>query len=203
MAAIGGAAGSETSLLKLTEAYGLFPNNGAFLPATFHQSFVQDDERRNLPLPQSKQLADAGASFIITQMLRSVVGPQGTAANFPAMAGLSPSAPLAGKSGTGMVADVWFVGFTPRLIVGVWIGLPKNEVHLKLAEGFSGGKIAAPIVAKFIRSVRQIHPNLLAGDFERPANVRVLRIDPNRGCLTNGPGMEDFFIQGREPVMCH
>ncbi|GEM_PF-825587 len=202
MAAIGGAGGSETSLLNLTQAYGVFINNGRFVPATFHESFIQADMRRDLAPAPSRQVADPGAAFIVAEMLRSVVSPQGTTPNFPSLAGFSPSAAIAGKSGTGMVADLWFVSFTPHLVVAVWVGLPQNEIPLKMEDGFTGARIAAPIVAKFMRSVRQLHPELLEGDFQQPSNVVRLPIDPSRGCVKDNSSSAEYFLVGREPSSC-
>jgi membrane peptidoglycan carboxypeptidase len=202
MAAIGGASGSETSLLNLTQAYGIFVNNGRFIPATFHESFIQADARRTLTSAPSKQVADPAAAFVVTQMLRSVVSPQGTTPNFPSLAGFSPNSSIAGKSGTGMVADVWFVSFTPHLVVGVWVGLPQNEMPLKMEDGFTGARIAAPIAAKFMRSVRQLRPDLLEGDFQQPSSVIRLPVDPTKGCLKDNSSSMEYFIVGREPSRC-
>jgi len=202
MAAIGGAGGSETSLLNLTQAYSVFINNGRFVPATFHESFVQADARRILTSAPSKQVADPAAAFIVTQMLRSVVSPQGTTPNFPSLAGFSANSSIAGKSGTGMIADVWFVAFTPHLVVGVWVGLPQNEMPLKMEDGFTGARIAAPIAAKFMRSVRQLHPELLDGNFQQPSNVVRLPVDPTRGCVKDNSSSMEYFVVGREPAHC-
>jgi penicillin-binding protein 1B len=202
MAAVGGTSGSETSLFDLVQAYSVFPNNGKFVPATFHQAFAQDTRMRELVPTQSAQVADAGAAFVLTQMLRSVVGPQGTARSFPSLAGFAPDAPVAGKSGTGMVADVWFVAFGPHVIIGVWVGLPQNEVRLKMEDGFTGARVAAPIAARFVRGLRRFRPDLLVGDFEPPPNVTSLPIDASRGCLKAQSTVEEYFVVGREPLRC-
>ena len=60
-----------------------------------------------------------------------------------------------------MVADLWFFTTTSKVIVGVWVGLPNNEIHLDMEQGFTGGKIASPIVAKFLKALAKTNPNLL------------------------------------------
>lgn len=202
MSAIGGTAGSETSLLNLVQANSVFANNGRLVPATFEQSFTQNGVKEQLAGTPSVQLADPGAAFIVTQMLRSVVGPQGTAPAFPGLAGFRSDAAVAAKSGTGMVADVWFIAVTPHLIVGVWAGLPQNEIPLRLSDGFSGAQIVAPIVAEFMRSVRRRRPDLLMGEFKQPHNVARLRIDTTADCATARGDLEEYFITGREPLPC-
>lgn len=86
--------------------------------------------------------------------------------------------------------------------VRVWVGMPKNVPALKLEDGFSGGHTAMPIWAAFMRAVKLHRPDLLAGDFQRPSNVRVLRVESSTGCV-NKSGVEEFFIEGRVPAPCH
>lgn len=202
MAALGGAQGSETSLLDLTQAYSIFPNNGQFIPARFHQSFTQGKAHNSLTPAQPKQVASAAAAFILTDMMRSVVSAQGTAPNFRRQAGLLPTEEVAAKTGSGMIADMWFIACTPHLIVGVWIGLPNNEIKLDLNAGFTGGNLAAPLAAKFLRSVRQQRPELLTGTFKQPGGVSKRKVNSLGGCVTNGGEAEEYFIAGREPAPC-
>jgi len=60
------------------------------------------------------QLADQGAGFYVTQMMRLVVNPEGRAPNFLRSADFTSNSAVAAKSGTGMVADIWFSSVTPR-----------------------------------------------------------------------------------------
>jgi penicillin-binding protein 1A len=201
MAAIGGAAGSETSLLSLTQAYTIFPNDGRLVRASFHQSFIHDGARKGLAAAQAERVADAGAAFVVTEMLGDVLQPLGTAPQFRQATGLNDVA-LAAKTGTGMVADLTFVVFTPHLVVGVWCGLPQNEIKLKLEDGFTGGRVAAPVTAAFMRSVRRHHAELLTGEFARPANVTKIRINSRKNCAAANGDREEYFVKGREPSPC-
>jgi membrane peptidoglycan carboxypeptidase len=202
MAALGGAKGSETSLLDLTQAYSVFPNNGQFIAASFHQSFAQGEARNSLTPAQPKQVASATAAFIVTDMMRSVVSTQGTAPNFRRQASSLPTEEVAAKTGSGMIADMWFIVCTPHLIVGVWIGLPNNEIKLDLNAGFSGGNLAAPLAAKFLHSVRQHRLELLTGAFKQPGGVSKRKINSRVGCATERGVAEEYFIADREPAPC-
>lgn len=71
-----------------------------------------------------------------------------------------------------------------------------------MAGGFDGARIAGPIWVSFMKAVIRRRPDLLEGNFAHPSNVKLLRTDPNRGCVTNGLGIDEFFIQGREPSVC-
>jgi penicillin-binding protein 1B len=206
MAALGGTSGSETTLLDMVQAYSYFPNSGKMTQVTAYKSAYQTNDSSENSIDFARQLPqvnlDPAATFVTTQMMKSVVG-DGTGANFRLLANLPPTVHVAGKSGSGMIADLWWVSFTPRLIVGVWVGMGENLPELRMADNFTGGKVSAPIAAAFMRSVAQYRPELLRGQFAQPENVVVRRIDPTKGCLTNRGGVEEFFIIGREPSRCY
>lgn len=134
--------------------------------------------------------------------MRSVLTPGGTASGALSITGLSSDAQISAKTGTGQVADLWFVGFSKRLVVAVWVGMPRNKPLLKMEQGFQGATAAMPIWASFIKAVKQCRPDLLEGSFEVPPNVRALNIDPRRGCVTTGQGVVEHFIGGRAPKPC-
>jgi penicillin-binding protein 1B len=201
MLAIGGSAGTEVSLVNLVEGYTLFPNGGMKVTQTPFTSVYRDGVRLNVPHAAPVRVTDAAPAYIVSEMLRSVMQPGGTAAGLPW--GDLRNYSLALKTGTGQVADCWMIGFSPNgLVVGVWVGMPKNKPALTMSEGFDGARIAGPIWLSFMQTVRQHRPDLLEGEFQRPANVKVLRIDPSRRCITGGPGIDEYFVQGREAFPC-
>jgi penicillin-binding protein 1B len=200
--AIGGASGSEVSLSDLVSGYSVFPNAGLKVAPTAFTAVYQNGEKLNLPFVTSTRAIDPAAAYVVTQMMRSVIQPGGTAPNALSLAGLPANSSIAAKSGSGQIADLTFVGFSSRIVVGVWVGMPENVPTLKLEDGFSGSRVAMPIWAAFIKAVKHHRPDLLAGEFERPANVKRLRIDKVRGCVTDGVGVDEFFIEGREPPRC-
>lgn len=203
MLAIGGSAGSETTALDLCEGYSIFANGGAKVSHTPFAAVYRDGARINLPRPLPIRIVDPAPAYVLTQMMRSVLKPGGTASGALSLAGLSSDAEVSAKTGTGEVADLWFVSVSKKLIVVTWVGMPHNKPALKLEHGFQGVTTAMPIWASFIRNgVKLYRPDLLEGAIEMPANVRVLKIDPQRGCVTDGPGVEAYFVAGRELRRC-
>lgn len=205
IAALGGTNGSETSLLNLVRAYTVFANNGKLINPTAYKNAFQTENDKfnqiNFTGNQSAERLNPGATFITTQMLKSVVE-EGTAANFRQIAKLPADADFAGKTGSGMISDLWFVGFSPRILVGIWCGVPENLPHLRSADGFTGGKTAAPIAAEFLQSVAKYRSELLEGKFIQPETVVKRNVDANNGCLVLSDGREEYFIEGRESQPC-
>lgn len=203
MLAIGGSAGSETTALDLCEGYSIFANGGAKVSHTLFAAVYRDGARINLPRPLPARIVDAGPAYVLTQMMRSVLEPGGTASGALTLAGLPRDSQISAKTGTGQIADLWFVSVSKKLIVVTWAGMPHNKPALKLNHGFQGATTAMPIWAAFMRNgVKLYRPDLLEGKIEMPAEVRLLKIDPLRGCLTDGPGVEAYFVAGREPRRC-
>jgi membrane carboxypeptidase/penicillin-binding protein len=110
----------------------------------------------------------------------------------------SQERPSAGKTGTtDDYRDAWFIGYTPQVITGVWVGYDKPRPGGK---GFTGGSVAAPIWEKFMRKAMVSKPVV---DFPRPDNVVSVAIDPATGFLATAdcPGARDeFYIAGTEPT---
>jgi len=202
MLAIGGSAGSEVSVLNLAEGYSVFANNGMKITHMPLSAVYHDGVKINLVRKSPTRITDAASAYVVTQMMRSVLAPGGTANGALRLAGLPAEAQIAGKTGTGQIADLWFVGFSRRLIVAVWVGMPNNKPALDMKYGFDGARAALPIWASFIRGVKNDFPLLLQGEFEVPPGVRALTIDPKRGCVTNGRGLTEYFVEGREPEPC-
>lgn len=202
MLAIGGSAGAEASALAMAEGYSIFANNGVKVWSTPLNAVYRDGVELNLPLDNPVRIADPGPAYVVTQMMHSVLSPGGTASGALGMAGLSSDAQISAKTGTGQVADLWFVGFSKRLVVAVWVGMPRNKPMLKMEQGFQGATAAMPIWTSFIKAVKQHRPDLLEGGFEAPPNVRALNIDPQGSCVTKRLGVVEYFIAGRETKPC-
>jgi penicillin-binding protein 1A len=105
--------------------------------------------------------------------------------------------PVAGKTGTtNDIRDAWFIGFTPSLIAGVWIGfdqettLGKNEV---------GGRAAAPVWLYFMEKVMQRTP---VEDFPTPEGIIFVKVDPKTGLAAGGSdkgAIYEAFLDGAPP----
>ena len=143
--------------------------------------------------------ADAGRVLPATQaylaldLMRAVIlHPQGTGAKARSL-----GRPLAGKTGTtNSQADAWFIGFSPDIATGVWVGFDSKEV---LGKGETGGRAALPIWMDFMKVALERNPER---DFEVPDDIVFARIDPHSGLLAP-PGSPDgyfqAFLEGTEP----
>ncbi len=105
--------------------------------------------------------------------------------------------PAAGKTGTtDDNRDAWFVGFTPTLLAGVWVGFDERRV---LGHGEEGAHAALPIWLDFMTKALAGKP---VTDFAQPPGVVVARIDPATGLLPapGGDSIEEVFLEGTEPT---
>jgi penicillin-binding protein 2D len=134
------------------------------------------------------------AAFVTTQMLKDVLV-YGTAKSLKKF---SQERPAAGKTGTtDDYRDAWFIGYTPQVITGIWVGYDKPRPGGK---GFTGGGVAAPIWERFMRPALATRPSV---DFPKPDTVVSVAIDPTTGDLANAECPEkrdEYYIAGTEPT---
>ena len=156
---------------------------------------VYDSRRRSwneIP-PVITPVISPAAAFVTTNMLKDVMT-YGTAKSLKKF---SLTRPSAGKTGTtDDYRDAWFVGYTPQIITGVWVGHDKPRPGGK---GFTGGAVAAPIWERFMRKALASRP---AVDFVRPDTVVSVSIDPSSGYLATPDCPEkrdEIYISGTEP----
>jgi penicillin-binding protein 1A len=105
--------------------------------------------------------------------------------------------PAAGKTGTtDEDRDAWFVGFTPNLLAGVWVGFDERRM---LGRGEEGARTALPIWIEFMTKALAGTP---VSDFAQPPGVVVARIDPATGLLPapGTEGIEEVFLDGTAPT---
>ena len=101
--------------------------------------------------------------------------------------------PIAGKTGTtNDEKDVWFVGFSPDIAVGVYLGYDKPR---QIGRGATGGGLAAPIVREFFKVALADKP---AVPFRVPAGIKLIRIDARSG-MRAGPGAEKAILEAFKP----
>ena len=156
---------------------------------------VYDSKRRTwLENPAtSTPVLSPGVAYVTTQMLKDVMT-YGTAKNLKKFSQTHPSA---GKTGTtDDYRDAWFVGYTPQVITGVWVGYDKPRPGGK---GFTGGAVAAPIWERFMRKAVASKPVV---DFIRPDTAVSVEIDPETGFLATPDcpkKRDEFYIAGTEP----
>ncbi len=185
----------EVTLKDLVQAYTPLATGGTKAEARTILRIY--DRRRQAWIDNAPVLSPVmtpAAAFITTQMLKDVLT-YGTAKS---LRGFSQAHPSAGKTGTtDNYVDAWFVGYTPNLITGIWIGYDQPKSGGK---GFTGGAVAAPIWDRFMNKVVASRPNL---DFPVPETVLTRSIDPKTGFLAQKdcPQKQDeFFVAGTEPT---
>ena len=185
----------EVTLNDLVQAYTPLATGGMRSEA---RTIIRVYDRRRrawteTPPAVTPVLAPA-AAFITTQMMKDVMT-YGTA---KALRRFSQERPSAGKTGTtDDYRDAWFIGYTPQVITGVWVGYDKPRPGGK---GFTGGAAAAPIWERFMRKAVAAKPVV---DFPRPEGVVSVAIDPATGLLAaeGCPKRRDeFYIAGTEPT---
>ncbi len=188
-------AGSVTPL-ELTTAYAPFANGGTRV-TTYVIEKVEDNFGRVLwehDSEGSSRALEATDAFLVTSMLQSVVN-NGTGSGVRAM---GIRGPVAGKTGTtNDGADVWFVGFTPTLVAGVWFGADEPA---SLGARATGGRFAAPTWARFIRD--GWHSPEDDANWAVPFGIEKRSIDVATGLLASdwcGDSREEYFRVGTGP----
>ena len=148
---------ADLTLFEQTTAFSVFPNDGVRVtPRYINKVADYDGHVLEQNVPDVKDVISARTARIMTSMLREVVT-HGTA-----VAANKLPYPLAGKTGTtNDFTDAWFVGFSPTITAGVWIGFDEKKT---LGEKESGGHAALPIWIDFMKAVLagkdpgQFHP---------------------------------------------
>jgi penicillin-binding protein 1A len=182
---------SEVTPLELTNAYASFASGGRRRAPLFI-SEVQGDGRGEAPTNEVEVLKPELA-FLVNSMLSSVID-EGTAAS----ARGKLKRPAAGKTGTtDSQKDAWFIGYTPDLVAGIWVGFDDMR---ELGRGEQGARAALPIWVEIMNgALKGVPPK----PFLQPAGVVVLKIDPTTGLLAP-PGatnaIEEYFLDGTQPT---
>jgi penicillin-binding protein 1A len=200
----------EVTLLSMTAAYAAFAHGGVVNKPTLIRR-VEDSDGVVLVryTPQPQRAVSETSAFLMASMLSDVIN-AGTAYR-ARTAGFT--LPAAGKTGTtNDYKDAWFVGFTPRIVAGVWIGFDQPQTII--ANGYAG-ELAVPLWAAVMKRAT-------AGDkarwFDRPRDVTAVNVCrmsgrlPAGGCdhveVTNDDGATEvrsmiyteYFRRGTEPT---
>ncbi len=189
----------ETTVMRMVTAYSMFANGGRRVKATLidriqdrygHTIFKHDAREcrgcdapegwKNQPEPQlvdrREQVLDAMTAYQITSMMEGVVQ-AGTATVVKEV-----GKPIAGKTGTtNDQKDAWFVGFSPDLVVGIYVGYDKPR---NLGRTATGGHLAAPIARDFLKLALADKPAI---PFKVPAGIKLIRVEAKSG-MRVGPG---------------
>ena len=141
--------------------------------------------------PVVKQVIPEEVAYITTSILQDVVQ-RGTGWRAKAL-----GRPVAAKTGTtNNYQDAWFIGYTPNVVSGVWVGFDRNE---SLGKNETGSRAAVPIWLDFMREVLKTEP---VRNFPIPSNVVFAKINPEDGLLASPDSKDSVFqpfLKGTEP----
>jgi penicillin-binding protein 1A len=207
----------ETTLMRMVTAYAEMDNGGKKLTPTLIDR-VQDrlgktvfrHDSRPCPncsgidwsnqttpqLPDDKpQIQDPRTAYQMVEMMEGVVQ-RGTARSMAAL-----GHPIAGKTGTTNDAkDLWFIGFTPNLVVGTYVGYDEPK---SLGKHEQGATVAVPIIKEFMASALANQPPV---PFQTPPGLRLVRVDATTGepaAPGSGNAIWEAYVPGTEPGVDH
>ena len=203
----------ETTLIKMATAYCMLANGGREVKSTLIDR-IQDrwgrtvwrhDERQCMGctaekwagqvepdlIDDRKQIVDPHTAYQMTSILEGVVQ-RGTATVLKSL-----NRPIAGKTGTtNEEKDVWFIGYTPDMVVGVFVGF---DTPKPLGKGNTGGAIAAPIFGDFMKEALGDTP---PAPFRAPAGIKRVRVNLKTGLRASADdkdAIEEAFKPNEEP----
>jgi penicillin-binding protein 1A len=191
-----GLGSSSVGLMELTSVYGVFLNKGT-RTEPFAIKGVKDSTGKDLDIapPESHEVMAKETAYLITNMMEDVVQ-KGTG-----QAAKVLGRPIAGKTGTtNDYINAWFIGGTPNLVTGVYVGFDDRR---SLGASETGAHSALPIWIGFMREALQQLPVV---PFEIPDGVTFVKVDASTGLLESeqeGEGQKatvELFTKGSEPT---
>ena len=203
----------ETTVMRMTAAYSMFANGGRRIKPTLIDQ-IQDRNGRTIYRHDDRKCTscdaekwDGGAAPKLTENREQVLDPltayqmtsilEGVVQRGTAQSVKAVGKPLAGKTGTTNDAkDVWFVGFSPDLAVGVFLGYDQPK---SLGNAATAGQYAAPVFRDFMQMALKDKP---ATPFRVPAGIKLIRVSASSGTRAGGEGggtILEAFKPGQAP----
>ncbi|HNS51361.1 MAG TPA: PBP1A family penicillin-binding protein [Anaerolineae bacterium] len=190
--------GGEVSLVEMVGAYAVLDNGGVRVPPVAIRRI--EDAKGNLlreyQAPQGEEVVNAQLAYLVTDILSD------NEARAPVFGRNNPlllSRPAAAKTGTtNDYRDAWTVGYTPELVVGVWVGNADNTEMAQVA----GSRGASPIWHNFMEKALA---GLPARQFARPTGIQQIEISADSGALPSSACPPDrrrteIFAEGQQPL---
>lgn len=183
---------SGLSLMEITKAYAVFANGGMLIKPIYVKR-VLDRNGQVIEENQTEtvQAISKETAFLMTDLLGAVIT-EGTGWRIRAM-----KRPAAGKTGTtNDLKDAWFIGYTPGLVTGVWVGYDDAK---EMGKGETGSRAASPIWLGFMSETLKGKP---VKDFKAPEGIVFAKIDAKTGLLAGRHSKKTVFQsfkEGTEP----
>jgi len=172
--------------MELTKAYAVFANGGMLIkPIYVKRVLDRNGQVIEENQPETVQAISKETAFLMTDLLRAVIT-EGTGWRIRAM-----KRPAAGKTGTtNDLKDAWFMGYTPGLVTGVWVGYDDAK---DMGKGETGSRAASPIWLGFMSETVKGKP---VKDFKVPEGIVFAKIDAKTGLFSR-----TVFQKDRIPVI--
>lgn len=188
----------EVSLVEMVAAYTVFANLGVRVNPYFIRSIRDQNNIIEEGIPERKQVLERETAYVMNYLMQGVVQ-SGTGWRAKKLTA-EYNVPIGGKTGTtDEFTNAWFIGFTPSITVGVWVG--RDAAKDSLGRGETGGTAACPIFVDFMGKYLEKYPE--PKEFRRPPSVIMVKVDKftgkvwSEGCLH--PHWE-AFLPGTEPL---
>ena len=181
----------DVTVLELTNAIATIADHGLYAPPIFLRKVLDGETLLEEAVDAPTVALAPPVAYVLTTMMRSVVA-NGTGRRATVL-----ERPVAGKTGTSQESrNVWFVGFTPQLAAGVWLGFDNNDSM----GNETGSSAALPAWIRFMGAALAGEP---PQDFTPPDDGLVtMRVNRDTGFADDGPdSIEEVFVDGTEPSM--
>lgn len=200
----------ETTVMRMVSAYSVLANGGRQIKPSiidrvqdrYGKTIFKQDSRlcegcnatRWLDQPEPElvdtrdQVLDPMTAYQITSMMEGVVQ-RGTAVSLKVL-----GRPIAGKTGTtNDYKDAWFIGYTPNMVTGVFIGFDNPK---SMGRASTGGGLAAPVFKEFMEAALKDEPPV---SFKTPEGMSLIKINRKTGMAATGEEGEDTIVEAFKP----
>ncbi len=182
----------DISVQEMVSAYAAFANEGQWIQPTYITR-IEDKHGNVLEefIPTTREAMSKQTAYVMLQMLDKVTRGGGTAVRLRYKYGITQ--PMGGKTGTTQNnSDGWFMGVTPDLVAGCWVGCEDRQVRFLSTQLGQGANMALPIYANFIKSVYSDPTIKINKDgFPEPETRYEVDLDCDAYIQNNGPGSPD------------
>jgi penicillin-binding protein 1A len=189
---------ADISVYEMVGANSTFANQGTYVQPIF-VTRIEDKNGKVLEefVPNTDEVFNEEKAYVMCELMKGVVL-YGTGAELRYKYKLTN--PIAGKTGTTQNnSDGWFIGMTPELVAGAWVGGEDRSVHFNTMEFGQGARMALPIWGKFFSKVYADKTiRLSKGDFFRPAHMSEIELDCSKYDKENQPIIDDLST-GADP----